>query len=74
MSNASEHPIELYKRAAQFGNETGARAYEELAAKLEGAENARAEAFTREQIRSAQQLQQQRLILEFLGAALRHVH
>jgi len=59
----NETPIELYKRAADLGNENGARAYQ--------AELAKARQIQQQQI---QQLQQQQMMLQFMGTVLRNVH
>lgn len=58
-----ETPIELYKRAAELGNQNGARGYQ--------AELAKAQQAQQQQV---QQIQQQRMMLQFMGAVLRNVH
>jgi hypothetical protein len=59
----NETPIELYKRAADLGNENGARAYQ--------AELAKAQQIQQQQI---QQLQQQQIMMQFMGTVLRNIH
>jgi hypothetical protein len=60
--SASETPLELYRRAAELGNENGARAYQ--------AELVKAEQQRQLQI---QQLEQQRIILQTIGGILQGV-
>jgi TPR repeat protein len=57
----NETPIELYKRAAELGNENGIRAYQ--------AELTNAQQMQQVQI---QQLQNQRMMLQFMGNLLRN--
>ena len=59
----SETPLELYKRAADLGNENGTRAYQDELAKAQQAQQ-----------QQIQQLQQQKLMLQFLGTVLQNVH
>ncbi len=59
----NETPIELYKRAADLGNENGVRAYQ--------AELAKTQQIQQQQI---QQLQQQQIMLQFMGTVLRNIH
>ena|ERR1700722_3670931 len=59
----NEAPIELYKRAADLGNENGVRAYQ--------AELAKAQQIQQQQI---QQLQQQQIMMQFMGTVLRNIH
>ena len=51
----NETPLELYKRAADLGNENGARAYQQL------------------QQGQALQLEQQKMMLQFMGNVLNNV-
>jgi TPR repeat protein len=60
--NAGETPLELYKRAADLGNENGARAYQ--------AEVSNAEQQQQQQI---QQLEQQRMMLQIIGGVLQNI-
>ena len=57
----NETPIELYKRAADLGNENGIRAYQ--------AEMANAQQTQQEEV---QRLQQERMIMQFMGNVLRN--
>jgi TPR repeat protein len=57
-----ETPIELYKRAAELGNQNAERGYKALVAKDQLAQQ-----------QQIQQLQQQRLFLQFMGTVLRNV-
>jgi hypothetical protein len=57
-----ETPIELYKRAADLGNQNGVRGYQAEVAKAQQAQQ-----------QQVQQLQQQRLFLQFMGTVLRNV-
>ena len=59
----NETPIELYKRAADLGNENGVRAYQ--------TELANAQQVQQQKI---QQIQQQQMMLQFMGTVLRNVH
>ena len=59
----NESPIELYRRAAELGNQNGARGYQ--------AELAKAQQAQQQQI---QQIQQQRMMLQIMGTVLRNVH
>ena len=59
----NETPIELYKRAADLGNENGVRAYQ--------AELANAQQIQQQKI---QQIQQQQMMLQFMGTVLRNIH
>jgi hypothetical protein len=61
-SSPNETPFELYKRAAELGNENGVRAYQ--------AEQAKAQ---QQQERQVQDLEQQRMMLQFMGTVLRNV-
>jgi TPR repeat protein len=58
-----EAPIELYRRAAELGNEYGARGYQALVAKGQQAQQ-----------QQVQQLEQQRLMLQFMGTIMRNIH
>jgi hypothetical protein len=58
-----ENQIELYKRAAELGNQNGARGYQ--------AELAKAQQAQQQQI---QQIQQQRVMLQIMGTVLRNIH
>ena len=57
-----ETPIELYKRAADLGNQNGVRGYQAEVAKTQQAQQ-----------QQVQQLQQQRLFLQFMGTVLKNV-
>jgi hypothetical protein len=59
----SETPLELYKRAAELGNQNAVRAYQ--------AEVAKAQQMQQQQV---QQLQQQQMMLQFMGTVLRNIH
>ncbi len=58
-----ENQIELYKRAADLGNQNGVRGYQ--------AELAKAQQLQQQQV---QQIQQQRAMLQFMGTVLRNIH
>src|SRR5262249_45224125 len=58
----NEAPFQLYKRAAELGNESAARAYQDELAK--GQEM---------QQRRVQQLQQQEMMMRFMGGVLRNI-
>jgi hypothetical protein len=59
----SETPLDLYKRAAELGNQNGIRAYQ---AELANAQQA--------QQQKIQQLQQQQMMLQIMGNVLRNIH
>jgi TPR repeat protein len=59
----NETAIELYKRAADLGNENGVRAYQ--------AELANAQQQQQQQV---QQLQQQQIMLQLMNNVLRNIH
>jgi TPR repeat protein len=59
----NETPLGLYKRAADLGNQNAIRGYQ--------AEVANAQQMHQQQV---QQLQQQRIMLQFMGTVLRNIH
>jgi hypothetical protein len=59
----SETPIELYKRAADLGNENGVRAYQTELANVQQIQQ-----------QKIQQIQQQQMMLQIMGTVLRNVH
>ena len=59
----NETTLELYKRAAELGNQNGVRAYQAEQAKVQ-----------QQQEQQVLQLQQQRMMLQFMGTVLRNVH
>ena len=60
--NPSETKLELYRRAAQLGDSHAATAYQDEVGKQEQA--------SQEQLR---QIEQQRLMMQFIGAALSRI-
>jgi hypothetical protein len=58
----NETPLDLYKRAAELGNENAAQAYQ--------AELAKAQQLQQQQM---QHLEQQKMIFQFIGNVLRNV-
>jgi TPR repeat protein len=62
-ANSTETPLELYRRAAELGNENAGRAYEQ--------EMARQNDYQQQRLR---QLEQQRMMMQFLGTVLQNVH
>jgi TPR repeat protein len=61
-ANSSESPLELYHRAAELGNQNGGRAYEQ--------ELARRGNIQRQQL---QGLEQQKMMMQFLGTVLQNI-
>jgi TPR repeat protein len=59
----NETPLELYKRAAELGNQDGVRAYQ--------TELANAQQMQQQRV---QQLQQQQMMLQIMGNVLRNIH
>jgi hypothetical protein len=59
----NETPLELYKRAAELGNQDGVRAYQ--------TELTKAQQMQQQQV---QQLQQQQMMLQIMGNVLRNIH
>jgi len=61
-ASAQESAMELYKRAAELGNQNAVRAYQDEVMKVENAQQQR-----------VQQLEQQRMMLQFMGTVLQNI-
>jgi len=59
----SETPLKLYKRAAELGNQNAIRAYQDELAKAQ-----------QMQQQEVQQIQQKRIMLQFMGTVLQNIH
>ena len=58
-----ESPIELYRRAAELGNQNGARGYQTEVARTQQAQQ-----------QQIQQIQQQKMMFQFMGSLLGNIH